>query len=256
MGRLLGAHDSDELDRPDLNKCPDCGCFFPQDNCPLCGKECPEAFRAGNRKKVKHKKHKNSSGRVRFVEWYHSWWFIAIMMVFMPVIGIILLLTSPHKKGIKITLVVIAAVYFLVTTFGIGSIVSRVTNIFSEPVERLPYEEYTQKCDTVTPEDFYRSPNSYKGDFVCLELKVKSKFVDLVGYYDGLEYNTYYVCTDTEYGDIEIIVRDCQKELKNYKEGDIIAVYGEGAGMDSFDDLNYEYHQGPCIFAAYIEIKN
>ena len=38
MGKLLGAHDSYELDRPDLNKCPDCGCFFDGDNCPLCGK--------------------------------------------------------------------------------------------------------------------------------------------------------------------------------------------------------------------------
>ena len=32
MGRMLGAHDSSELDRPDLNKCPDCRCFFAGDN--------------------------------------------------------------------------------------------------------------------------------------------------------------------------------------------------------------------------------
>ena len=101
MGRYF---ESEELDRPDLNKCPDCGCLFPSDTCPLCKKVCPEEFRAGNRKAVKkRKKDRGSSGRVVFVEWYHSWWFIAIMLWFMPVIGIILLATSPHKKWIKIT---------------------------------------------------------------------------------------------------------------------------------------------------------
>ena len=39
MGRLLGSFaDREELDRPDLNKCPDCKCFFGGDNCPICGK--------------------------------------------------------------------------------------------------------------------------------------------------------------------------------------------------------------------------
>ena len=36
MGRMLGAFaDDEELDRPDLNKCPDCNCFFDGDFCPL-----------------------------------------------------------------------------------------------------------------------------------------------------------------------------------------------------------------------------
>ena len=78
MGRMLGAFDDDvELDRPDLNKCPDCNCFFAGDNCPICGKVCPEHMRAGNRapvKQQKKKKRSSGSGRVTFVEWYHSWW--------------------------------------------------------------------------------------------------------------------------------------------------------------------------------------
>ena len=90
MGRSLGYYDSDELDRPELNKCPDCECFFASDECPLCGKICPEEMRAGNRAKVKPpKKRKNSSGRVQFIPWYHSWWFILLMMYFMPIAGII-----------------------------------------------------------------------------------------------------------------------------------------------------------------------
>ena len=57
MGRMLGSFaDDTELDRPDLNKCPDCKCYFAGDTCPLCGKVCPEEMRAGNRKPVKVKK--------------------------------------------------------------------------------------------------------------------------------------------------------------------------------------------------------
>ena len=51
---MLGAFADDEgFDRPDLNQCPDCKCFFEGDNCPLCGKECPENMRAGKRPAAK-----------------------------------------------------------------------------------------------------------------------------------------------------------------------------------------------------------
>ena len=114
MGRMLGAHASDELDRPDLNKCPDCLCFFAGDSCPLCGKECPEEMRAGNRAKVKPKKKRASggSGRVTFIPWYHSWLFIILMLCFMPIVGIILLCTSPHKLRWKIIVAVSVAVSY------------------------------------------------------------------------------------------------------------------------------------------------
>lgn len=118
MGRMLGAFDnSEELDRPDLNKCPDCECFFAGETCPLCGKVCPEEMRAGNRKppKKQRRSRSGSNGRVTFVEWYHSWWFIVLMMIFMPIAGIVLLITSPHRTRSKIIFVVIfVAVYFVV----------------------------------------------------------------------------------------------------------------------------------------------
>ena len=88
MGKMMGAFDSenDMLDRPDLNKCPDCGCFFAQDNCPLCGKPCPEEMRAGNRTAPKKQKYKYDNGyrTVQFVDWYHRWWFIVIMAFISP----------------------------------------------------------------------------------------------------------------------------------------------------------------------------
>ena len=53
MGRMLGSFDpEDELDRPDLNKCPDCGCYFATDNCPLCGKVCPPEMRREYRERA------------------------------------------------------------------------------------------------------------------------------------------------------------------------------------------------------------
>ena len=105
MGRMLGAFDNpQELDRPDLNKCPDCECFFAEETCPLCGKVCPEEMRAGNRKLAKKEKRRrgNSNGRVTFVEWYHSWWCIILATIFMAPLGIILMLTSPHRTLWKV----------------------------------------------------------------------------------------------------------------------------------------------------------
>ena len=250
MGRLLGAHDSDELDRPDLNKCPDCGCFFPQDNCPLCGKECPEEYRAGNRKKVKPQKHKNSSGRVTFVEWYHRWWFIAIMMFVMPVVGIVLLITSPHKKWVKV-LAVLLAVAYMVSGYLMGSgVISKMMNVVTEPVERLPFEEYSQKCVKLTPEEFYRGTVDIEDPFVTMTLTVEEAFVD--GQNPDSEYNTFYTCTDAEGSDIEIIVRDCRTDAKNLVKGDVITIYGESVGTLVINDLNWESHWAPTVYAAYI----
>ena len=145
MGRFLGAYDGEEIDRPDLNKCPDCGCFFAADNCPLCGKTCPEEFRAGNRKPVKKKKTKgNSSSRtVTFMEWYHSWWVIILALIFFPIMGIILLLTSPHKKSLKIGFAAAAVAWGIISYFGLGNIIGKITGMLDKPVDNtLSREEY------------------------------------------------------------------------------------------------------------------
>ena len=130
MGRMLGAFDnSEELDRPDLNKCPDCECFFAGDTCPLCGKECPEEMRAGNRKPPKKQKRRKSgtNGRVTFVEWYHSWWFIILMMIFMPIAGIVLLVTSPHRTRSKVIFAVIFVAVYFVLPIIVNTVIQLVT---------------------------------------------------------------------------------------------------------------------------------
>ena len=104
MSKDLGYFsDNDAVDYPDLNKCPDCETFFAERCCPLCGKECPEEYRAGNRKRVKVKKHRTKGSRyVQFVPWDHSTWFIVIMLFFQPLIGLILTWTGVWKTGWKV----------------------------------------------------------------------------------------------------------------------------------------------------------
>lgn len=257
MGRMLGSFGAeDELDRPDLNKCPDCGCFFAQDCCPLCGKPCPEEMRAGNRKpvKIKRNRRRGGSGRVTFIEWYHSWWFIILMLFVFPLLGIILLFTSPHKKWIKATVIGVAVVYTVASTIGLGTIFRRLTNIWDRPVDtRLSRDEYIEKCETVTPESLYRTPDTYKGEYVSTTLTVAEKVIDSDGYYSNEHYTTYYICTDSS-GTFEIMIRDClQDGAQNFAIGDIIVIWGEGAGNCGIYDMNYNLRSHPCINVAYAE---
>ena len=258
MGRMLGAFDNpEELDRPDLNKCPYCECFFAGDNCPLCGKECPEEMRAGNRKPPKKEKRRRSTsnGRVTFVEWYHSWWCIIIAMFFMPILGIILLATSPHKKSQKVTFIIIGAIYLVVSTIGIGTIIGAITNVFDPPVDTsLSREEYVSRCENTAPETFYRSPDAYEDKFVSMTLTVKEIIIDSDGFYANEKYTTYYICSD---GKFDIMIRNCiQSGDKNLAVGDTVRVWGEGAGNVTVYDMDYIPHTLPCINAAYVEIPN
>ncbi len=256
MGRMLGAFaDDEDLDRPDLNKCPDCGCYFESDDCPICGRRCPEYMRAGNRKPPKKKKKKKGGPqyKVSFVEWYHSWWFIILMLFVFPLVGIILLFTSPHKKSLKITAVVLAIVYTLLTSSLLPAVVRGVIAHFSSPVDTsMSREEYVTVCDEISAEDFYRSSAGFKSAFVSMELRVKEKITDPDGY--G-KYTTYYVCEAMDGGSFEIMIRDClQDEKRNLIEGDMIRVYGEGAGTVTIYDMEYAPHVAPCVFVAYLDL--
>ena len=114
MGTPIGFFgDESPQDYPELNKCPDCETYFQTSNCPLCGKECPEEMRAGNRKPVKRKKVRRGNRRVQFVPWYLSAWFIIAMLIFFPIIGLILLWQSNWRKGWKIVATILTIIgYF------------------------------------------------------------------------------------------------------------------------------------------------
>ncbi len=247
---MLGSHaDNNELDRPDLNKCPDCGCFFAQDHCPLCGKICPEEMRAGNRKKVKQKRSRGGSGRVTFVEWYHSWIAIILAMIFFPILGIFLLVTSPHKRSLKIGFVVLAVVYGIISSIGIGTIIGSVSDIFDKPVnDKISRQEYIDACESVDAERFYRSPTQFKDTYVTLDLTVAGKITERGN-------KIYYVCHAQGNDNFEILVRDCLIDgSENLIVGDCITIYGEGDDKLTLYDEYYVEHTAPSVNMAYVVV--
>jgi hypothetical protein len=256
MGRMLGSFDYDsDSERSDLNLCPDCKCYFTQDACPLCGKVCPEEMRAGNRKPVKQKKtrRRTDSGRVTFVEWYHTWWVIALALIFMPIAGIVLLITSPHKRSLKIGLIVAAILYSIISSYGF-IFISEISNLWEKPVDTaLTREEYIAACEKTEAENYYRAVHDYDEKFVSMTLVVTQKAVDGEDY--GSDYTVYYLCKSTDDGDFTILIRDCvQDQPKNLLPGDVITVYGEGAGEKTlFDSLTYYTYTAPCIHVAYLK---
>lgn len=257
MGRMLGAFDpNDQLDRPDLNKCPDCGCYFAGENCPLCGKPCPEEMRAGNRKEPKKQKKPRggSSGRVTFVDWYHRWWFIILMLFMFPLIGIILLITSPHKRSHKIAFVVAGVLYFFLSTFGVSQLWGRISSLWNPPVDmKMGREEYIAACESMPAEVYHRSVASREEAFVSMTLRVKEKVIDSDAVYNKEKYATYYLCEDVEGRGVTILVRDCNRETsENFLAGDVITVFGEGAGEVTVYDMNYEPRSAPCVNMAFV----
>lgn len=260
MGRMLGAFDDpSELDRPDLNKCPHCNCFFGSDTCPLCGKICPENMRAGNRPAVKHKKRtrRADSGRVTFIEWYHSWWFIAIMMLVFPIAGIVLLLTSPYKTSRKVLFVAVAVVCLVLSTIGIGSIISGIADMWDTPVDQsLSKEEYLSRCQAVTLEDICRSADGYEDQFISVKLKVVKKVTYQDRFYNDKDY-VCYLCEAENGSEYKLILRDCLiEDQQRFIAGDIITVYGEGAGeCSAYDYVDYVEWNAPCLNMAYAVLE-
>lgn len=255
MGRPLGSFaDDNELDRPDLNKCPDCGCFFAELYCPLCGKECPEDFRAGHRKPVRHRRRSSGgSGRVTFIEWYHSWWFIILMLFMFPLVGIILLFTSPHKRSAKITVIAVGLIYTVLSSYSFWAVIGGLDSLFDRPVnQKLSREDYVAACTQVDPEDFYRTPETYKKEFVAMDVIILAKVIDSEGYYGGERYATYYICGNAA-GTCQFLLRDCQREgVQNPIVGDTLTVYGEGAGHVGIYGMDGTLYDAPCLNVAFL----
>jgi hypothetical protein len=188
-----------------------------------------------------------------FVDWYHRWWFIALSAFISPLISIILLITSPHKKAHKIIAVAVAVLYMIISSAALPILF----NLFYKPDSpvdtSLTKEEYIAKCEEVNDEDFYRSTELYKNKYIKMTLTVKSSFTAPYEY----EYSTYYVCIghDRNGNELEIIVRDCLQDTKqNFIRPDMIVIYGEGAGNVNVYDAADMLHSAPCINMAYAEL--
>ena len=227
MGTPIGFFGDDTpVDYPELNKCPDCETFFQGDCCPLCGKECPPEMRAGNRKAPpKRKPRRRDSGRVRFVPWYYSAWFIVAMLIVFPVAGLILLWTSDYAKGWKIGGTVGLVAFHLLS----GPLVTLLFNHFDKNSGQyvrptMPESAYKESCQPLDAEAYYRQPGQYPEGNVYTTVTVLDEWESQ----DGVRM---WRCRATGTGQsIELLLTDCLEEELNLLPGDRITVWGKTAG--------------------------
>ncbi len=261
MSRQLGYFDDDVVrDFPHLNKCPDCETFFESESCPLCGKACPEEMRAGNRKPVKVKKRRRprNNGRVQFVPWYLSTWFIILMLFVQPIIGLVLLWVGYWQRPAKI----IVTVLFVLYTFGfvlLGGIVGFLQFLFFK--EELPVNtqisqtEYMETCVALSAESVYREAEARIGEYVVLTLEVKDILND--AYEADSSYVRYYECTAVENGRTwRFLVRDFSTDAKNLAVSDRITVYGQIGGNTTIYDNTAGECSAPLVNMLYVTIEN
>ncbi len=257
MGTTFGFSEEDRTrDFPDLNKCPDCETFFADDCCPLCGKRCPEAFRAGNRKRVKQKKsRRGNSGRVIFVPWYHTTPFVIAMLVIQPLIGLILTWTGYWQNKWKTVATVCTVGAWLLPTV-IGVVIGMTGVLGRElPVDTtLSEAEYKTACIQVSAEALWRDPGAYQDQYVTLTATVKEQIVDESSV-DG--YAVCYLCTvDAEGQALTFLIRDYrQTDNVNFLPGDQIVIWGQGGGNQTAVSYHRSY-QNPGINMLYAERVN
>ena len=263
MGANLGFFAEDrERDFPELNKCPDCETFFADLNCPLCGKECPEEFRAGNRKPIKQKKHRRpvGNGRVQFVPWYHTTLVIILASIFVPIVGLILAWTGPWKKHWKIIVTVLVVLAHLLPT--ILGIVFSFTGMY-EPITppinlEMSEAEYRASCTTPDVEALYRNSSQYIGSFVRMECVVTE--VSSTYFYDSeevyMDANVYLCSVMQGERKFEFFVADCREEDQSrLAVGDIIIVWGEVAGELQGVTVGGMMSPRPGVYARFIDLQ-
>lgn len=263
MGKMMGAFDpDDQLDRPDLNKCPDCGCYFATEACPLCGRVCPPDMRAGVRAEPKRKSRRtSSSGRVRFVEWYHSWWFILLMTCLMPVVGIVLFITSPYSRKTKIIVAAVAAAYAVFIYGGLGSLLIQ-TWTQKPPVNtRISREAYEEKCETVDVLTYYRTAPQREGEYYALTLQIQQRIRMSDAYIQGIQEHkmwqnadAVYICSSPEDPTVVLVLLDCQVgDGLSFRTGDVVRVFGQSSGFVELYTPTGELNE-PGLFMAYATV--
>ncbi len=257
MSRQLGFFDDEVRDFPELNKCPDCETFFADSNCPLCGKECPLEMRAGNRKPVKApKKRSSGSNRVQFVPWYYSTWFIILMLIFMPIVGLILLWTGYWKKHWKVIATVVLVGGYLFTSVLLPLLTQLYLWKTEIPVNTAVSEaEYKELCEAVAPEELFRYAGTMTEEYITLEVTVDA----IIESQEDWEYTTYYVCHASDgQKQWRFLLRDWRPQASrvNVAVGDDLTVWGEVGGNMTVYDQNGTEHSAPGIHALYLTVQS
>ena len=145
--------------------------------------------------------------------------------------------------------VVLAVVYGIISSIGIGTIIGSVSDIFDKPVnDKISRQEYIDSCEAVDAERFYRSPTQFKDTYVTLDLTVAGKITERGN-------KIYYVCHAQGNDNFEILVRDCLIDgSENLIVGDYITIYGEGDDKLTLYDEYYVEHTAPSVNMAYVVV--
>ena len=147
------------------------------------------------------------------------------------------------------------SIYLVLSTFGIGTIISGVANLFDNPVDTsLSKEDYIASCEEMSAESFYRAADASEDKFLCIKLKVIERVEYVDDFYNSSR-DAYYLCEAPEGSSYKIIVRDCLIDSKqNFIGGDVITIYGEADERIFVYGLGEDYTEweGPCINMAYV----
>ncbi len=253
MGTTFGFSEEDRTrDFPELNKCPDCETFFADDCCPLCGKVCPQEFRAGNRKPVKQKKVKRGSGnngRVIFVPWYFSTPFIIAMLVIQPIIGLILTWMGYWEKKWKITATAVSIGVRVIPVLLSFAVILFGGFLSDFPVDTSMTEaEYKAACSPADIEEIWRYGDDHYGEFYTLTLTVEERLPT------DDSADVYYLCHAEAKGkEWKFLIGDYRQEnIVNFHTGDVITVWGQCAGETHIYSGGMHYSE-PCVNILYAQ---
>ena len=177
------------------------------------------------------------------------------MLYIFPIVGIILFFTSPHsKKSKNIVGCVVGGIYMLFLALWMGIFYfSGEDAVVNDSITK---EEYVERCEPMTVEQFYRNAYDNEGAYITLDVVVVERLTESsLDVYDQPTVSTYYRCRSANGGIVEIFIGDCNLEKQtNYLPGDRLRVYGEGGGMISVWQEDYTFtDELPCLYMAYCE---